>query len=98
MSVNPRYGNKSGTSMAAPHVTGVAAVLMQRFPYMSADQISAVFKTTATDLGVPGIDNLFGWGESIYGRRLTGRKCLSPKRIFRRNSMCRVPTVKNSLW
>ncbi|MBN5246993.1 S8 family peptidase, partial [Serratia ureilytica] len=63
LSVAPGYEEMSGTSMAAPHVTGAAAVLMQRFPYMTAEQISTVLKTTATDLGAPGIDARFGWGK-----------------------------------
>ncbi|AXK24189.1 Extracellular serine protease precursor [Serratia marcescens] len=79
LSLNPGYGNKSGTSMAAPHVTGVAAVLMQRFPYMSADQISAVIKTTATDLGVAGIDNLFGWGRVNLRDAINGPKMFITK-------------------
>ncbi|WP_250150824.1 autotransporter serine protease [Serratia marcescens] len=63
LSVTPGYEEMSGTSMAAPHVTGAAAVLMQRFPYMTAEQISTVLKTTATDMGAPGIDARFGWGK-----------------------------------
>ncbi|EEJ8282788.1 autotransporter outer membrane beta-barrel domain-containing protein [Salmonella enterica] len=59
----PSYKEETGTSMAAPHVTGGAAVLMQRFPYMTAEQISTVLKTTASDLGTPGIDDRFGWGK-----------------------------------
>ncbi|WP_049273923.1 S8 family serine peptidase, partial [Serratia marcescens] len=49
------YGNKNGTSMATPHVTGAVAVLLQRFPYMTSAQIADVLKTTATDMGAPGI-------------------------------------------
>ena len=56
------YGNKNGTSMATPHVTGAVAVLLQRFPYMTSAQIADVLKTTATDMGAPGIDALYGWG------------------------------------
>ncbi|NBF11254.1 autotransporter domain-containing protein [Pseudomonas sp. Fl4BN1] len=56
------YANKNGTSMAAPHAAGAAAVLMQRFPYMNSAQIASVLRTTATDLGAPGIDSLYGWG------------------------------------
>ncbi|WP_095077086.1 autotransporter domain-containing protein [Pseudomonas sp. Irchel s3h17] len=56
------YANKSGTSMAAPHVAGAAAVLMERFPYMTGAQVAGVLKTTATDMGTPGIDSLYGWG------------------------------------
>ncbi|MEO9270316.1 autotransporter outer membrane beta-barrel domain-containing protein [Serratia ureilytica] len=79
VSLNLGYGYKSGTSMAAPHVTGVAAVLMQRFPYMSANQISAVIKTTATDLGVAGIDNLFGWGRVNLSDAINGPKMFITK-------------------
>lgn len=74
LSLYAGYGYKSGTSMAAPHVTGVAAVLMQRFPYMSAEQISAVIKTTATDLGDTGIDSQFGWGKVNLRDAIDGPK------------------------
>ncbi len=56
------YANKNGTSMAAPHVAGATAVLMERFPYMTGAQVATVLKTTATDMGAPGIDSLYGWG------------------------------------
>ncbi|MHC8372032.1 autotransporter domain-containing protein [Pseudomonas sp. MDT1-85] len=56
------YANYNGTSMAAPHVAGAVAVLMERFPYMTGAQVASVLRTTATDLGAPGIDSLYGWG------------------------------------
>ncbi|WP_153043408.1 S8 family serine peptidase, partial [Xenorhabdus innexi] len=62
LEIDSTYDTYTGTSMAAPHVVGAAAVLMQRFPYMTAAQISDVLKTTATDLGEKGIDKYFGWG------------------------------------
>ncbi|WP_302789002.1 S8 family serine peptidase, partial [Escherichia coli] len=61
--VIPTYGEKTGTSMAAPMVSGAAAVLMQRFPYMTASQIASVLLTTATDLGEKGVDAVYGWGK-----------------------------------
>ncbi|MGF2656313.1 autotransporter outer membrane beta-barrel domain-containing protein [Serratia marcescens] len=76
LSVTPGYEEMSGTSMAAPHVTGAAAVLMQRFPYMTAEQISSVLKTTATDLGAPGIDARFGWGKINLRDAIDGPKML----------------------
>ncbi|WP_373275228.1 S8 family serine peptidase, partial [Serratia marcescens] len=66
------YGNKNGTSMATPHVTGAVAVLLQRFPYMSSAQIADVLKTTATDMGAPGIDALYGWGMINLGKAING--------------------------
>jgi len=66
------WENKNGTSMAAPHVAGAAAVLMERFLYMSGDQISTILKTTATDLGAPGIDSLYGWGMINLGKAVNG--------------------------
>jgi len=77
--VVPSYEDMSGTSMAAPLVTGAVAVLMQRFPYMSADQISAVIKTTATDLGSPGIDARFGWGKINLRAAINGPKMFISK-------------------
>ncbi|WP_322616952.1 autotransporter outer membrane beta-barrel domain-containing protein [Pseudomonas sp. BIC9C] len=56
------YANYNGTSMAAPHVAGAAAVLMERFPYMTGAQVASVLRTTATDLGASGVDELYGWG------------------------------------
>ncbi|RTF94557.1 autotransporter domain-containing protein, partial [Serratia marcescens] len=47
------YAKYSGTSMAAPHVAGSVAVLMERFPYLSGAQVAEVLKTTATDMGAP---------------------------------------------
>ncbi len=56
------YGDMTGTSMAAPHVTGALALLMERFPYLDNAQIRDVLLTTATDIGAPGVDDIYGWG------------------------------------
>ncbi|MGW1445383.1 S8 family serine peptidase, partial [Serratia rhizosphaerae] len=66
------YAKYSGTSMAAPHVAGSIAVLMERFPYMTGAQVASVLKTTATDMGDPGIDALYGWGMINLGKAING--------------------------
>jgi subtilase-type serine protease len=66
------WANKNGTSMAAPHVAGSMAVLMERFPYMTGAQVAEVLKTTATDLGAPGVDALYGWGMINLGKAVNG--------------------------
>lgn len=52
----------SGTSMAAPHVTGAAALLKARYPGWSNTTIRSRLQATATDLGSSGKDNTFGYG------------------------------------
>ena len=56
------YADYSGTSMAAPHVTGALALLLERFPYLTGAQVRDVMLTTATDIGAPGVDEIYGWG------------------------------------
>ncbi|PJK09518.1 autotransporter outer membrane beta-barrel domain-containing protein, partial [Lysobacteraceae bacterium NML120232] len=56
------YADYTGTSMAAPHVTGALALLFERYPYLTNAQVRDVLLTTATDLGAPGVDDVYGWG------------------------------------
>ena len=55
------YEAFQGTSMAAPHVSGFAALLMQQ-GITSPAAIEAIMKRYATDLGAAGRDNEFGSG------------------------------------
>lgn len=57
-----RYGVLSGSSMAAPHVAGTAALLAGRPGYNHPDQLYAALTQTAEDLGVPGFDEQTGYG------------------------------------
>ncbi|MEC4719008.1 S8 family peptidase [Noviherbaspirillum sp. CPCC 100848] len=59
---NDQYASMSGTSMAAPMVSGAAALLMQMWPRLRADQVATILLVTATDLGAPGIDPIYGRG------------------------------------
>ncbi len=58
----PAYADYSGTSMATPHVTGALGLLFERFPYLTGAQVRDVMLTTATDIGAPGVDDIYGWG------------------------------------
>ena len=51
-----------GTSMAAPHVSGVAALLFARRPAAPAAQVRQALEMTAADLGPAGRDNEYGMG------------------------------------
>ena len=59
----PDYGYLSGTSMATPYVTGVAALIKGDWPYLRSDQIASVIFNSSDDLGAPGIDPVYGHGE-----------------------------------
>ncbi|MDH3454725.1 MAG: PKD domain-containing protein, partial [Desulfuromonadales bacterium] len=51
-----------GTSMATPHVSGVAALLLAQDPSRTPDQIRAILQATAKDKGPAGWDPNYGWG------------------------------------
>ncbi|MEM1517226.1 MAG: S8 family peptidase [Thermofilum sp.] len=62
-----KYGYMSGTSMACPHVSGVAALvqalrLAAGKSRLSPDAMKLVLTTTARDLGPQGYDELYGYG------------------------------------
>ncbi|MFD1215890.1 S8 family serine peptidase [Microbulbifer celer] len=56
------YDFYDGTSMATPHVVGVAALVWSHFPSCSAADIRNALNTTAEDLGAAGRDNAYGYG------------------------------------
>jgi len=57
-----RYAYMSGTSMAAPHVTALAALARAAHPTESATQIRSRIIDTATDTGAAGWDSSYGSG------------------------------------
>ncbi len=56
------YEYYNGTSMAAPHVTGVASLVWSYYPTCTAKQIRNALIKTATDIDVPGRDDRTGHG------------------------------------
>jgi subtilisin family serine protease len=61
---NGTYGSWSGTSMAAPVVAGAAALLQARWPFLkdTPETLAQILLTSATDLGDPGVDDVYGYG------------------------------------
>jgi serine protease AprX len=56
------YATKSGTSMATPHVSGAAALILQVYPDMTPLEVRQLLEDTAVDLGDAGKDNTSGSG------------------------------------
>lgn len=67
VSINSTYlGNgykvMSGTSMACPHVAGLAALITQRYPGITPYNVKRRITTTSKDLGTSGYDITYGYG------------------------------------
>ncbi len=56
------YKSKSGTSMAAPVVSGVAAMMLYANSSLAPAQVKSILTQTATDLYTPGFDTQTAWG------------------------------------
>ena len=56
------YAYYNGTSMATPHVAGVAAIVWSNNPSCTATEVRNALKSTAIDLGTAGRDDKTGFG------------------------------------
>lgn len=60
---NNRYDAWNGTSMASPHVAGLAGLLLSRNRNLTNSQLRQIMIDTAQDLGAAGRDTYFGYGK-----------------------------------
>lgn len=56
------YAALSGTSMACPHVTALASLIVSVNPSLSSKEVMDIIRKTAVDLGDSGRDQYFGYG------------------------------------
>lgn len=56
------YCSIAGTSMAAPHVTGLAALIRAAKPSLNRAEVQVILQNNALDLGQAGKDDQFGYG------------------------------------
>lgn len=69
-------GDGAGTSFAAPRVTGAAALLRHKFPFLNGTQLKDLLLGTATDIGATGIDEVFGHGQLDLANALSPQGAL----------------------
>ncbi len=58
-----QYAALSGTSMASPHAAALAALIRAVNPALRNDEVMDMMRSTAIDLGAPGRDPLYGYGQ-----------------------------------
>ncbi|MCP4243118.1 MAG: S8 family serine peptidase [bacterium] len=72
---NNPYASTSGTSFAAPHATGLVALLKSAFPTVSSPDLVLALQNSAIDLGPGGAENDYGAGMinavAAYDRLIT---------------------------
>lgn len=77
------YFVKSGTSMAAPHVSGLAALIWSARPDLTTSQVTWVITSTTADVNgsvaFPGWDEYLGWGRIEAGRALSATMRIPPR-------------------
>jgi subtilisin family serine protease len=56
------YAYQSGTSMASPHVAGLAALILSVNPKLKPLEVHQIIETSTKDLGERGWDKKFGYG------------------------------------
>ncbi|EGM69521.1 S8 family serine peptidase [Shewanella sp. HN-41] len=77
---NKDYEYYNGTSMATPHVSGVATLVWSYHPECSAAQVRNALKMTAEDLGTAGRDNYYGYGliNAVAAKTFLDASCNGP--------------------
>jgi subtilisin family serine protease len=84
-----RYYRASGTSFSAPMVSGLASLMLANDPSLTNRQLMQIIKSTARDVGVPGVDQYTGYG--IIDARAALK---APKDYFLFAGINRVEVVK----
>lgn len=90
------YVRMSGTSMAAPHVTGALAVARDMFPNARASDLGRLLLATSTDLGAAGIDAEYGWG-LLNLDNLTRTRNAAGGALFAQSALARSQTIDQIL-
>lgn len=69
------YDWLNGTSMASPHVAGLAGLILAKNPSFSPQQVRDTLTSTADDLGTVGKDPYYGYGRINACKALGGTGC-----------------------
>ncbi|MBI3996332.1 MAG: S8 family serine peptidase [Candidatus Omnitrophica bacterium] len=77
--VGTNYVRQAGTSMASPHATGVAALVLAHHPTFTPEEVRQVLRASADDVSGHGFDLYSGAGRLNASRALTVDSVLNVK-------------------
>jgi len=60
--ITQNYGYMAGTSMAAPHVSGIVGLILSVNPNLTPAEVRSIIQQTADDKGPANFDTLYGYG------------------------------------
>ena len=91
-SIKGKHYYGAGSSFAAPIVTGTAALLKEKYPWMDGSLIRQTILSTATDIGAPGVDSDYGWGLLNIDKALRGPALFSKALALADNVTISIPS------
>lgn len=65
------YVYESGTSQATPHVSGILALLKEKYPDYTNSELVALLRANSKDLGIVGKDPYYGYGLIYYNSNVS---------------------------
>jgi hypothetical protein len=86
-------GGFNGTSAAAPHVAGAAALVRHAYPGYTPAQIQSLLQSRAIDLGAGGLDYQYGWGRLYLGNPPTAATATATATPTRTATPTLTPTI-----
>jgi subtilisin family serine protease len=94
LSVAPDYLRLRGTSMATPHVAGLAALILERFPSATPEEIRQVIRRSAD--WIPEAFEKNGWGGTLGYGRINALKAMSTTVLGSARILAPDPEAKNT--
>ncbi|MBW4080116.1 S8 family peptidase [Paenibacillus sp. S150] len=92
-----QYAALSGTSMASPHVAALAGLVRSLNPALTNNEVMELMTSNAVDLGDPGLDKYYGWGQVDIYKTLQAAGGGVPLQLFPQHVGRQLKSLRQSL-